>query len=1197
MKRLICMMLTLILLAGLIPAGAVTASAASNKTKDAAITVIKNIVKFQDECYQIEGTDKFRIGYATPCTKSHKKDKDGNWTTHTITKNAADKALKSQLKTVEKEVNSFASKNKLSLKQHQFDALVVYSYVYGTAWLNGNGAFKTAVLNKANMVDFMDAMEIAEIYRGIIANMYFNGVYSQEGPSNIGLVTYNANKGRIPQDADGEIGVTFDTNKEVAHEVTATRNGYKFLGWYDKPSGGKYYSNLRASCDGKDLYAYWQENGTDSGNINKVTNQPTANYTVYTSDVASRTIFDKPSRTGERLGRIEGDHFTSEMDYLSNSGYRWSKVSLGKDKYGWVQVTGSHVEEEEDNTKTICVTVTNSHVNMRENASIWAKKIGEYKMGDKLYIIKTEKADNFLWGEVANSKYEPTNGIGWVALRYTNWDSVKDNPDNVVDTKPDKGESASDAVARATVVDNNYVNLRKGAGTGYTIVGSIAKGNTVDIYEIKTVNGHQWGRTNGGWLCLTYTSVEMLKGNSDVSNEGSASYTFTGTYSGTAYPFVDATRESNNTSTKPGNGDKVSIITLRQSGSDTWAKIGWKVKENKKTVNKYGWVQILTPTSYNLGVTESMSSESTPVSLHTVKFTVVADQASVRKAPNSGSAVVTKLNKGYQFNVDTIKLVNADIWGKVRVENEDGWVNLASKYVKRADQVKDESSDSSQSGTGMIATIVNTDTVNVRADSKITAKHVGTLKRGFVANVLKERDGWYKLDVDTDNDPETSSWVYKSYVEVKKGSSSGGNINAPATTGTGIVANTYAGVNVRSGAGTSYPQVAKLLPGTKVEILETKFVGATRWGRMDKGWVSMDYITMITETPVAPPQGSTDANGDKVVGSLDEVDKTTTTAVYTGTVKEGATVYATTDHDEKKSDVIRYLDDGDPVTIYELLTVTEKVTEESDDEGNSNTTTVTSYWARVNDGYIRNPDKAIRLDALDEKTHTLTGSDTLNVRDDADGDSILGKLEKGDKVQVTSLEIIKDKVWGKIEYESDSGDTGWIRLDYMSEGAYTVNKNPTTQPTQPKPPVIGNTGNTGNGGAVNNNRGYRYTGKVINTDSVNVRSVASTSGSVTTTMKRGQALVIYETVIAENMAWGRCDAGWIYLYYVDLTPCVDGAIDSRVVYNDNTIIYTDMNKSETAGTYARMSVIDIYEIVDKMARTELGWVSTDDLLA
>ena len=66
-----------------------------------------------------------------------------------------------------------------------------------------------------------------------------------------------------------------------------------------------------------------------------------------------------------------------------------------------------------------------------------------------------------------------------------------------------------------------------------------------------------------------------------------------------------------------------------------------------------------------------------------------------------------------------------------------------------------------------------------------------------------------------------------------------------------------------------------------------------------------------------------------------------------------------------------------------------------------------------------------------------------------------------------------------------------------------------------------------------------------------------------------------------------------------IVPIVDLRVkfsQGDVDYNDNTVVYTDVNKTATAGTYARMSVVDIYEQVGKMVRTDLGWVSTDDLL-
>ena len=55
-------------------------------------------------------------------------------------------------------------------------------------------------------------------------------------------------------------------------------------------------------------------------------------------------------------------------------------------------------------------------------------------------------------------------------------------------------------------------------------------------------------------------------------------------------------------------------------------------------------------------------------------------------------------------------------------------------------------------------------------------------------------------------------------------------------------------------------------------------------------------------------------------------------------------------------------------------------------------------------------------------------------------------------------------------------------------------------------------------------------------------------------------------------------------------------MDARVVANENTIIYTDMNCTSVAGSYAKQAVVDIFEIVGKMARTEQGWIDTDNLL-
>ena len=639
-----------------------------------------------------------------------------------------------------------------------------------------------------------------------------------------------------------------------------------------------------------------------------------------------------------------------------------------------------------------------------------------------------------------------------------------------------------------------------------------------------------------------------------------------------------------------------------------WVKAHWTVKETDKNgktnvIAKSGWV---TYNNFNLVPT---------------KFTVVSDTLNIRDAAGSQNQFVFKLTKGVEVEVHEISLANEEIWGRIEGYtsggvNYDGWINLASNYVKRSSKITIDGGTKGAIGTG---TVVNADSVRVRMTGALYGQVLGSINRGTKVAVLEEKDGWYKIDFDVDNNKETDSWIYSQYLEVKMGvvesgtgstGSTGGTGTTQKTDGTGkgIIANTYAGVNVRSGAGIANAIVGKILNGTEVTILEVKLVGAAKWGRVKQGWICMDYVTMISYDEIPGNNSNNGSSGNKGTGvdSFDEAERTTTTAVYTGSVKADTTVYKTP-NPNLKDNTVRSIGTGENITIHELTAVTLEIYEgdKVDDKNkNNDVETVvkqTSYWARINDGWIKDPDVNIQLNALDEKVHTVTGASELNVRENA-GTSYtsLGKLKKGDQVPVTKLEIVKDSgtrtltVWGRVE--TSDGIVGYCDLSYMSEGALYEKKEEPTTPTTPPAPTIGSTGNTGDGGFVNNKGGYKYTGKVINTESLNVRVTASTGAKKATTLKKGANLVIYETKISEDMAWGRCDAGWVYLYYVDLTPASGSAIDARVVYNDNTIIYTDNAASSVAGTYSRMSVIDIYEYVGDMARTDLGWVSTGNLL-
>lgn len=1212
-KRIVCVLLTLIMLVSLVPVTALTASAASLKTSEAAITIMKKLAIFRKNCYQVGSTNEFRIGYGTVCTEKHEtKYENGkvvrtDTEKHTVTQAQADQALRKAILSLDEQVNSFASSNGLTLSQCQHDALVLFTFDVGTSWMSGSGVVKSAIVSKASTNDLLKAMsdwagdQDDFRRRKIEVNMYKNGIYSDVTPSSFGTVTYNPNYGTLPQNGTGTYSVLFDTTKTSAHIPSPTRSGFKFIGWYTAREGGERVPALTASCNGKELWAAWQDTSLTANNVDSASYVHEISETLKVSQLASLNVYSVPTTKNVKPFRtIKKDITTVSVikDFFDENGNRWCKLSTAGD--GWVLLKSSG-QSDSGNTEytggkiNVTVTVTNAYVNRRASDSASSAKNGVYTAGTKLKIIATNEAKT--WGQVEENGV----AVGWVALMYTDWSTVYDgsNPSDANNTTP---------IATATVTYNGYLNARSDPGVDNKIVGGFAKDTTVNIYEIRTVNGHRWGRTSSGWICLTYTSVKMLT-DKNVSDKGVLDYAFEVTMVNSGADlktYAEPSANSIDSDTIKAGTTGLKITNAAVADGLIWVKAHWTVKETDKNgktnvIAKSGWV---TYNNFNLVPT---------------KFTVVSDTLNIRDAAGSQNQFVFKLTKGVEVEVHEISLANEEIWGRIEGYtsggvNYDGWINLASNYVKRSSKITIDGGTKGAIGTG---TVVNADSVRVRMTGALYGQVLGSINRGTKVAVLEEKDGWYKIDFDVDNNKETDSWIYSQYLEVKMGvvesgtGSTGGTGGTGTTqktdgTGKGIIANTYAGVNVRSGAGIANAIVGKILNGTEVTILEVKLVGTAKWGRVKQGWICMDYVTMISYDEIPGNNSNNGSSGNKGTGvdSFDEAERTTTTAVYTGSVKADTTVYKTP-NPNLKDNTVRSIGTGENITIHELTAVTLEIYEGNKTEGtDKDVETVvkqTSYWARINDGWIKDPETNIQLNALDEKVHTVTGASELNVRKAAGtGNDSIAKLKKGDQVPVTKLEIVKDSgtrtltVWGRVE--TSDGIVGYCDLSYMSEGALYEKKEEPTTPTTPSAPTIGSTGNTGDGGFVNNKGGYKYTGKVINTESLNVRVTASTGAKKATTLKKGANLVIYETKISEDMAWGRCDAGWVYLYYVDLTPASGSAIDARVVYNDNTIIYTDNAASSVAGTYSRMSVIDIYEYVGDMARTDLGWVSTGNLL-
>ena len=62
-------------------------------------------------------------------------------------------------------------------------------------------------------------------------------------------------------------------------------------------------------------------------------------------------------------------------------------------------------------------------------------------------------------------------------------------------------------------------------------------------------------------------------------------------------------------------------------------------------------------------------------------------------------------------------------------------------------------------------------------------------------------------------------------------------------------------VNVRENAGGNYKVVTQLEEGTEITVYEIVTIdGGKEWGRIDQGWILMDFVQLNGSKPAANPK-------------------------------------------------------------------------------------------------------------------------------------------------------------------------------------------------------------------------------------------------------------------------------------------------------------------------------------------------------
>ena len=288
-------------------------------------------------------------------------------------------------------------------------------------------------------------------------------------------------------------------------------------------------------------------------------------------------------------------------------------------------------------------------------------------------------------------------------------------------------------------------------------------------------------------------------------------------------------------------------------------------------------------------------------------------------------------------------------------------------------------------------------------------------------------------------------------------------------------------VNVRKGPSTNYTILARAVAGSQVEIYQTKWVGASQWGRMTNGWICMDYVSLSSDSQSG--SGSTDTQISGTVSGSNV------------NVRSGAgTGYS----------IVGRKNSGDVITVYERKT-----------SGGLN-------WGRIGDNqwiclaYVRlenaggtgtpqpgsESNSSVSGDGTSavQDTGTVSSTTGLNVRSGpGTGYARIKTLSPGTVVSLYEYCTVDGVRWGRIQASQ------WVCMTYVQLSSQS--------------------------GAESEQTG---TGKVISTTVLNIRSGPGTNYSRVGQLTPGTKIEITEQTKTNGVSWGKTAQGWVCMTYVKM---------------------------------------------------------------
>lgn len=539
---MICLCLLVGSVADLIPrafaASAMTAS-------ESCVEYIKKVEGFSQWPYY--DYNQYTVGYGTKCPTEKYFDYKANG----IPKREADVLLREVLADIEDTINKkLIDKYNLTLTQYQFDALVSFSFNIGTGWMTYDSTLRNAILKNANDNDLVHAFGLyctagGKYLPGLItrrlceANMFLNGIYSQNMSNAFGYVYYDANGGSVTYRVQG-----FVCENNSAPAADATKSGDVFLGWYTDLTGGSQVSVLNRSLRGKTLFARWQssENTEDqssslttvkvTGDVVNIRSGPGTNYKIvkriYRNEVL--TVSHITHLTNMKWGKVQDGwiclDYTNYDDVINGTGNTdvesnskpSDDVTVPDNNPAW----NEDIDPPPDNQDVISGIVrVNDLLRIRSGPGTTYSTVGYLFKGNQIEILEQKTVGSTVWGRITR---------GWVSMDYIVTDNldidetISPDGEQAWETEPEK--ETVDAVGKieATAIKGKIkadaLRIRSSAGTTNSIVGFYYQNDIVVVSEKVLVGSVYWGKTNKGWINMDYVLADSSIGESMSPDEG-----------------------------------------------------------------------------------------------------------------------------------------------------------------------------------------------------------------------------------------------------------------------------------------------------------------------------------------------------------------------------------------------------------------------------------------------------------------------------------------------------------------------------------------------------------------------------------------------------------------------------------------------------------------------------------------------------